>query len=133
MSRGLFPTKNILSKYPLLLSTYGPLIKAIRRCDLAAFRALTGADSRLGREFFILMRRIELLIFRGIVKQIFSVTGQKRRIDMSVLADVGTGGSITVAEDVAASLIMEGLISGYMSYEEHALMLTGSNPFPAPF
>ena len=38
--------------------------------------------------------------------------------------------SASVAEDIAAGLISEGLISGYMSYEERALMLTGPNPFP---
>lgn len=129
MSRGLFPTKKMLQKHPLLLATYAPLIKSIKRCDLKTFHKLTSPDTLLARTFFGLLRRIERYIYRGLLRMIFQASGLTRRVDMA-LFDQFVFTSASVAEDIAAGLISEGLISGYMSYEERALMLTGPNPFP---
>jgi hypothetical protein len=137
LSRGLFASrKKILDKYPRLGTMYLPLLRAVRKGNLAEVRVYL---KKLECDFFILTRRIELIVYRRLVKKIYEESDRKRRVDMETVHAIfsfasGHEGrlSANMAEEIIANLIMKNLISGYLSYEEQALMLTGSNPFP-PF
>ena len=121
LSQGLFPNRNLLRQFPNVSERYLAVLKAVKRKDVKAVRTLLGSDET----FFYLTRRIELWVYRGILKEVFALS--KRRIDLDVLDELFSGDS---SEEIVANLIQLNLITGYISYEERALMLTGSNPFP---
>jgi hypothetical protein len=121
LAKGLFPNRNLLRQFSNVSQRYLPVLKAVRRKDVKAVRSLLESDETL----FYLTRRIELWVYRGILREVFAVS--KRRIDLEVLDDLFSGNS---SEEILANMIQLNLITGYISYEERALMLTGSNPFP---
>ena len=87
-------------------------------------------------KFFTLISRADLLVHRRIVREIHSQIQPARRIDFDLLAAALSFErepvTLSEAEEVAANLIRANMLTGYISYEERALMLTGSSPFPAP-
>ena len=133
LSQGLFPSIRILKKYPRLAALYKPLLKAVRRMDIPSVR--TQLAVAVNTSFFFLSKRIELLVFRSLVKQVYEVSDKKRRVELEVLAVVfNLSNKPSIVEEIVANLILCGMITGYISYEEQAVMLTGSNPFPSgPF
>jgi hypothetical protein len=72
---------------------------------------------------------MENLIYRGILKETWKVTSGKRRIDFTLFSEIAKVPE-EIGEEILANLLLDNLISGYISYEERALMLTGANPFP---
>ena len=135
LAQGLFPSRQkILTRFPNLKATYGPLLREVRRGNLFEVRNWI-CRLNLDIHFFVLTRRIELVVFRRIIKRAFEVSGNRRRIDFDTLKPIfdfaaRVESSINVVEEIVANLVMDGMMTGYISYEEQALMLTGSNPFP---
>lgn len=133
LSQGLYPSIRILKKYPRLSGLYKPLLKAVRRMDVGGVR--TQLLATVNSSFFFLSKRIELLVFRGLLKQVYDVSIKKRRVELDLLAIIfDLPNKPSLVEEIVANLILCGMITGYISYEEQAVMLTGSNPFPyGPF
>jgi len=122
---GIFPSKKLFEKFPSLWPTFKPILKAVARRDLCALRA------QRSLALFGLVPRIELLIHRLIVRDIHRISGS-RKVSLFVLAQV-LQCSAGIAGEVAANLILEQRITGYISYEEGVLVLTGTEPFPKCF
>ena len=134
LSNSLFPTLTFLNQFPRLKSAFFPLLKAVRKGDLFQTRKCM-RDLKMEEVFFVLTRRIELVVYRTIVKKVFETNPGKRRIDFEILNSVfefSAQKSVSSAcvEEIVANLVFHGFMTGYLSYEEQALMLTGANPFP---
>ena len=133
LAQGIFPSRErTLYRFPRLREAFSPLLRAVRQGNIHAARncmCQLGMDT----QFFVLTRKIELVIFRRLIRRVFEISG-KRRIDLFVLKPVFDFSSkdslsLNVVEEILANLVLNGLVSGYLSYEEQAVMLTGSNPF----
>jgi hypothetical protein len=120
---GILPTQKIFCEYPNLAKMYRPIIQAVKSGDVKQYRQLVESDLVLRNSLFFLLNRIELLVHRRCAQKIFQIT-QNRKIDFDMYSEISGEPA-----DVFAILILEKLISGYISYEEQALLLTGNNPF----
>ena len=129
VAKGYFPSKGLLAPYPELSSVFKPLLRAISRKNISELRQVISSNEALGRDFFILLKKMENLIYRGIIKETWKVTSGKRRIDFTLFSEIAKVPE-EIAEEILANLLLDNLISGYISYEERALMLTGAHPFP---
>jgi len=125
--RGVFPTKNLLRKFPQIHTLYYPIIRAIRSRNLAMLHQLIDQQLPLKKTFFFLLKKLDLLVYRLILKDIFFHSGGRKQISFSLFNDVMPG---KCTSEIFAILIQDGMINGYISYEENVLVLTGSNPFP---
>lgn len=127
---GHFPRINFLKQFPILAALYLPVMQCIRQRDLAKLRSM----HELAGEFFVLFTLIERHIHRLLVWDICQISAA-RRVDLSVLQAAlsvsleDSNFSSTQTEEIAANLILNGHVTGYISYEEGVLMLTGANPF----
>jgi hypothetical protein len=125
MAQGVFPAKNLLCKFPRLEVVFKPIIKAIRSKNLTLLDQSIGS---LETHFFSILRSFRSLLIRGILREIQKMALKKRLIDFSIIQSLG------ISEIDVANLIRCGMLSGYISYEEQAVVLTGSSPFPlGPF
>lgn len=132
MAKGVFPSKRLLLKFPNLSAVFLPVMRAIRSRN---FTQLNQVCAPLESKFFVLLRKFQLILFRLILRDIFTqlFSSTSRRIDLSVISTVASFcGYHEETHFIGANLIKNGMISGYLSYEEQALVLTGANPFPVP-
>ena len=132
MTQGIFPTKQLLREFPDLDELYSPIVKAVRSKNFAEFSRVLAENDSLSTNFFTLWKRVENVIHRGILRQLWLQSGNIRRVDFSLFARVLGETNEGLVEEILGNLLREGLITGYISYEERAVMLTGANPFPAP-
>lgn len=127
--RGIFPSKNWLkNSHPVVFQTYYPIIRAIRSRNLEKLHDLLDEQVVLKQTFFFLLKHLDLLVFRLILKDIVFLNGGKKQVSFSLFEDI-VGPTISSSE-ILAILIQQGMINGYITYEENVLVLTGSNPFP---
>ena len=125
MAHGVFPTKSLLLNYPHLDRVYRPILRSIFSKNIKQFNF---SIQPLQGVLFTLAHKLQRLVYREIVRAIWELSGKQRRIDLAVFQKI-----VPLADAmVFASLIRFGLVSGYVSYEEQALVLTGSNPFFSP-
>ena len=134
LSQGLFPDRKLLHRFPRLKSAYLPLLRAVKNGDIFNAKKIM-KNLKMEETFFVLTRKIELVICRSLVKKVFQESEGKRRIDLGVIKSVFEFSAqktmdIFIAEEIVANLVLQGMMTGYLSYEEQALMLTGANPFP---
>ena len=125
--RGVFPTKEYLKKFPTVFDIYYPIIRAIRGRNLSKLHELINHQIVLKKTFFFLLKKLDLLVYRLILKDIVAQSDGKKQISFALFNDIVPGKS---PSEIFAMLIQESMINGYISYEENVLVLTGSNPFP---
>jgi hypothetical protein len=128
--QGTFPTKNLLKTYPDIDRMYRPILNAIRHKDLDRLRKNLNGNRSLVNTFFTLFRKLDNWVYRGIVKEIWNISKETRRVDFGLFSNIMGNLDEGLTEEILGNLIREGLINGYLSYEERTLLLTGSNPFP---
>jgi hypothetical protein len=124
---GIFPTKQFLKKFPPIHDLYYPIIRAIKSRNLKQLHDLINKQSVLKQNFFFLLKKIDLLVHRLILRDIVEISGGKKQVSFALYSEIVPGVS---PSEIFAILIQEGLINGYISYEESVLVLTGTNPFP---
>jgi hypothetical protein len=132
MVRGIFPSN--LQDRPNLNAIYHPVIKAIRNRNLGQLQKSLESPV-LRRNFFFLLSKLELLVHRLILKDIVNISGE-RKVSFTMYGEImsAMGSVVSSVAEIFAILIQDGLVNGYISYEENVLMLTGSTPFPiGPF
>mmetsp|Transcript_10219 Transcript_10219/g.33735 ORF Transcript_10219/g.33735 Transcript_10219/m.33735 type:complete len:237 (-) Transcript_10219:344-1054(-) len=134
LRRGSFPDAALLRKYGL--ATLAPLVDAVRRGDLRAFHAALDANRRafVERGTFLLLEKVEVLVYRNLVKKVFLLEGKAAQIKLPVLrralAFLGSDVDADEVECILANLIYKGLVKGYISHQKQTLVLSKKDPFP---
>jgi len=132
MVRGIFPRKNWLKNFPDIFNLFYPIIRAIRGRDLSTLSRLLDSSDTLKNNFFFLLHKLPLLVHRLLLKDIVDIS-ESRRVSVGLYSEILRLSAAPVIDsptEIFSILIHEGMISGYISYEENVLMLTGSSPFP---
>lgn len=134
--RGIFPSEELLSQFPILQELYKPFITAIRKGDLPAYdRALEEGERRLVElSLWFNLERARELCLRGLFRKVWVVMGKPTRVPISTLHAAlvvsGVDMPIEEAECLVANMIYKGYMRGYVSHEKQMIVLAQQNTFP---
>lgn len=148
------PTHALLSAYPSMFKTFGPLVDCIKRGDLFGFdKALSDArDELVKRRIYLTLERGRDIALRNLLRKVYIAQGyedhqegqsganriRKSRIPLShfaVALRIGLGGGNRPLEDeevesMLVNMIYKGLMKGYISREHSMVVLNKKGAFP---
>lgn len=144
MIHGHLPTLELLQRHQLQSQFYH-LAMAVRTGDLSLFDQVLLANQSfyMQKELFLVIQlQLRNLILRSFFKRIYLIGLQKgyqqeNRLNLKVvevaLRALGIPDcSVDEVECIAANLISNGFIKGYISHEKSLIVLSKKNAFPPP-
>ncbi|OZJ03985.1 hypothetical protein BZG36_04039 [Bifiguratus adelaidae] len=136
MSRGILPSKELLSRYPDLESTYQPFVQAMRTGNLRLYDNTLLREQRilLRRGVYLILERSRQVAVRRLFKKVATIV-QSTRIPIGQFQEALRCSGIHVGtaevEGMLANMIYKGYMKGYLSHERLTLVLSATEPFPA--
>ncbi|KAF9924560.1 hypothetical protein FBU30_005507 [Linnemannia zychae] len=137
---GIFPTNTLLQEYGLD-AFFAPLIRAVQLGDLGKLdQHWTQPEVMqwlVHREiYFLLKEKLQVLCWRSLIRRVWLLYGKQPRVYLEQLVGVvqqltkDPSFDIFDIECIAASLLDQGYIRGYIHSEKKILALSKQNPFP---
>ncbi|KAI0638471.1 hypothetical protein C8Q77DRAFT_1091300 [Trametes polyzona] len=136
MFRGHLPSRELLTRFPVLDDLYTPFITAIRTGDIRTYDATLDRFERrlVDLNLYLTLEKARELCIRGLFRRVWIAADKSTRIPVSMfhaglqLAD----SEITSdeAECLVANMIFKGFIRGYISHEKQMVVLANTNAFP---
>lgn len=134
MCLGVLPAAAVGTHYGL--SQFVEIATAARIGDCRRFDSLLRLNHRsfvrLG--VFLLIEQIKILVYRNLFKRIYLITGTTRLSLLSLeagLRALDEDADLDEIECIAANLIFQGKMKGYLSHQKRYLVLSKQDPFPA--
>ncbi|KAH7887316.1 hypothetical protein F5I97DRAFT_1859517 [Phlebopus sp. FC_14] len=134
--RGHLPSKELLTRFPVLDELFSSFVTAIRSGDISAYdTALERWESRLVElNLWITIEKARELCLRGLFRRVWLAADQSTRIPVSMfhcsLRISGSDVSMDEAECFVANMIYRGYMRGYISHEKQMVVLATTNAFP---
>lgn len=135
---GTLPSDQVLQRYSLT-EEYGDIVESIRNGDITLFEKTMEEKEYelLAAGTYLVVEKLRFLVWRGLIKKVWSVTGKTNRL---AVEHVRLGFNLGCSENdeknddevecIVANLISRGLTKGYISHEKRMIVLSKENPFP---
>ncbi|EEB09166.2 COP9 signalosome complex subunit 12, partial [Schizosaccharomyces japonicus yFS275] len=137
LSRHMFPTQKLLSRFPSMAAVYVPLCQHIRSGNLRAFDdCLKKNEALLAKtRTFIALEKIRELCLRNLFRKVWLMCGKSTRIpiecyQMAICHAKQQEVPLLRVETLIANLIYRGYIKGYLSHDRSMSVLSAKDPFP---
>ena len=128
-----YPSRDLLCKYNLE-QPFGQILKTLRCGNIQGFKQalIEQREFFMKHEVLLLMEtKINFWLFRNFFKKLYLLTGKETgRLFLKTCLPFTGDLNLDELECIAANLIAEGFIRGYISHEKSCLVLSKLNAFP---
>ncbi|WFD03756.1 COP9 signalosome (CSN) subunit [Malassezia obtusa] len=139
--RGVRPREACFAAHPRLAALYAPVVAACWAGDVRAYDAALAEPARertlvrLG--VYLALERARDVCVTRLGRRVWALAGRGTRLRLALFADALRwlhGGALSAAEAewALATLIAKGRVKGYIAHERQTLVLSATDPFPAP-
>ncbi|KAJ3490722.1 hypothetical protein NLI96_g1203 [Meripilus lineatus] len=134
--RGHMPSRELLSRFPMLDDLYAPFIAAIKSGNIRSYDStLEHFERRLvDLNLYLTMERAREISIRGLFRKVWVASQKGTRMPVSLfhsaLQIAGLDVPSEEAECLVANMIFKGYMRGYISHEKQTVVLANTNAFP---